>query len=753
MKQVLIRARTLLWTPRVAIVTSVLAGGGSALVFLPLFGLPGYELGLALSIGVGLLGGPVGVWAITRVRAGGAPLDPRAFLRAVATATLILAAACTVPAGVATLFATAFTPCDPFAQLGLFALLVLPALALAPATGAAAAQAFRHPRTATGVYAALVATSLVSTLLPVYFGPQVFAMNHFLGYLPGPLYDEALEVTPALLWFRAETIAWAAVFLATGIALGKAWRIALALGTPFFVVALALEWAGPHLGTRMSVTRLEEALGARRTTPHFDLVYPREKPSTAVDRLVRDLEFRHQQIRRFLGTAPNAPIRVFVYRSPEEKRALVGAERTQYAKPWRLELHLNDAPLPHPTLKHELVHVMAAALGTGPFRVPARFGVLPQMAVVEGVAVAAEGPQGELTLHGWAAAMRRSRLAPEVRQIFDPKGFYTSAAARAYTVAGSFLLFLRDTQGAEGFEALYRGEPFESAFGRPLPHLADDWERFLDAFPLEPWEEELARARFRKGSIFSRTCAREVANLSFRAAEALDAHPEWALSGFERCARLQPDEPSFPLGQARAYQALGKTEQAFDLLASVRRKTSGGGEVAAEIALAQADLAAKLGRSDEARSLLEEIVALGLGAGLDRTARVKLAGLDSPEAQEAVSAYFQPGPDGERLDRLRHAAKADPKNAVVAYLLGRKLYAAGDAEEAATQLQRALSENLPRSLWAEANRLLLAALAQAGACDEVQRWARERLGPTAGSALAAWARDWEERCDFDGAFR
>ena len=68
-----------------------------------------------------------------------------------------------------------------------------------------------------------------------------------------------------------------------------------------------------------------------------------------VERRVRDLEFRHQQLARFLGAAPaRAAIRVWLYRTDAEKQALVGAGRTQFAKPWRRELHINEAPSPTP---------------------------------------------------------------------------------------------------------------------------------------------------------------------------------------------------------------------------------------------------------------------------------------------------------------------------------------------------------------------------------------------------------------------
>src|SRR6476469_10903648 len=63
MRQVLIRALALLKRPFVAVVALLIAGGGSALVFAPLFGVPGYELSEAVALATGLLGGIVGAAA------------------------------------------------------------------------------------------------------------------------------------------------------------------------------------------------------------------------------------------------------------------------------------------------------------------------------------------------------------------------------------------------------------------------------------------------------------------------------------------------------------------------------------------------------------------------------------------------------------------------------------------------------------------------------------------------------------------
>ena len=104
----------------------------------------------------------------------------------------------------------------------------------------------------------------------------------------------------------------------------------------------------------------------------------------------------------------------------------------------------------------------------------------------EGFAVAADDPiQGELTLHQWAAGMRRQKLAPDMRKLMGTEGFYQSAPSRAYTVAGSFLRFLADTYGAEKVRVLYAHADFQQAYGRPLNDLVTEWERYVDALPLD----------------------------------------------------------------------------------------------------------------------------------------------------------------------------------------------------------------------------------------------------------------------------
>ena len=775
MRQVLFRATHLSRRPAVLGIAVLLALGGSGLVVLPLFGVPGLELGLALSIGVGLLGGAVGIASVRQERRlaeqaanreplASAPLAltaPQLAWRALAPALLLDLAVLVPPFAAATLYAWVGTRCDPFALVGFYPLLTVPSAGLAATVGVFCGFATRRRGRAVLLYAGLVLLSLGATVWPLVFGPQVFASNPFLGYLPGPLYDESLTLSASLLWFRLETVL---LTLAVGALLvllldvpalrlrrlhSRSGALVL-LGMAALGIAL-LEAHATDLGLRMTDAALEERLGGQRESEHFQFISPRGMSRQDVERRLRDMEFRYSQVEHFLGEAPRGRIRVWLYRTDAEKQALVGAGRTQYAKPWRQELHINGRDFPHPTFKHELAHVMAGPSGSGPFRVTTRLGLWPLMGVIEGLAVAADNPvQGDLTLDEWAAGMRRQKLAPDIRKLVGPEGFYQSAPARAYTLVGSFLRYLADTYGAEKLRALYAHADFEGTYGRPLDALATEWETRLDALPLDEATVSRALQRFRTGSLFTRSCAREVVRLQDEARDYLASAPERSLALYQRASQLQPQEPSFLLGQATALDKLERPEDAAGVLATLAQQVKGQPAQEAEVALAQAGVASRPGHEAEARAFLEHVLALTPSPEVTRTAQVKLAGLEEPARAPALQSYFREEHEELRLLRLETALEALPQDPYLHYLLGRRLLQVDAPIEALPHLTQALQHGpLPDALRREAVRLEVQAAWLAGDCGTVHH----EVGalPDYGPALRASLSEWAERCDFEQA--
>lgn len=774
MGQVLIRALGTLRRAPVALTWLLLAGGGAALVVLPLFGLPGYELSAALALGQGLLGGVAGIAAARlerRLIRGADPRPPNArrFDSALGSTLNAAAAACTLntlalapPLAASIVYALSSTRCDPFTNLGFFPLLAVPSAVLSATVGVFVGFATRRVWTAGFLYAACLAVSLAVTVPPIVFGPQVFAFNHLLGYLPGPLYDEALSVTPALAWFRLETlllaltvVVWPALMLdmksgALTRPHVRPWAALLLVG--LIAGIFTLEERGPQLGTRMNDAVLEEKLGGKRESEHFVLHHPRGKPKEELERIVRDLEFRHAQISAFFGQPPPGKVHVWWYRSAAEKQLLVGAGGTQFAKPWRREIHVNDAPFPHSVLKHELVHAMAGPYGAPPFGVTATLGgLLVNAGLVEGLAVAADNPVDDLTLHEWAAGMKKQKLLPDLRALMQPTGFYAAAPARAYTAAGSFVRWLGDTHGGDKVRGLYKAGDFAGVYGTPLNGLVTEWEKFLDALPLDASAANQAFGRFRKGSLFTRPCAREVARLQVEAGELLQSDPEEAVRRYLRCAELQPDEPGFALGQARALQRAGRKADADQVLTQLSNTVKDLPGPAAEVAMARADLAWANGKPADTRARLEEILTLDPSPQMDRTARVKLAALDAPGARgAALWSYFKPGGDDVKLLVLRAALRDDQPDVFLQYLLGRRLAQGSAPALALPYLAAALAPGtLPDSIRKETLRLQLEALYLSGDCAGVQD-AVGRL-PSFSTAFAATAKEWAARCAFETA--
>ncbi len=161
----------------------------------------------------------LGAMAAVEVRKAPRPRVPRvepsgpvgAVATAMGAAFLLGSAAATVPFLGASILTLTTTACSPWGQGAIYPLLVLPTALLAAAAGVFARTLFPGRLRAFAVGAALLVASLAWTAWPIAVGPQVFAYNFFLGWFPGPVYDEALRLPPALLWFRVETLLWAAL--------------------------------------------------------------------------------------------------------------------------------------------------------------------------------------------------------------------------------------------------------------------------------------------------------------------------------------------------------------------------------------------------------------------------------------------------------------------------------------------------------------------------------------------------------------
>ena len=125
----------------------------------------------------------------------------------------------------------------------------------------------------------------------------------------------------------------------------------------------------------------------------------------------------------------------------------MGSRGTLVARPWTHEMHIRWTHYTDNALAHELAHIFSAVFGGGPLELATRGGLLPDIGLLEELALAADWPPHELDPHESAAAMRALDIAPDIRSIFSPTGFWAQPGRKAYTLMGSFVRWLIETHG------------------------------------------------------------------------------------------------------------------------------------------------------------------------------------------------------------------------------------------------------------------------------------------------------------------
>lgn len=414
--------------------------------------------------------------------------------------------------------------------VGFFLLLPVVTALFASALGVFCTAHYRRPKT---VFTLFVAATFIEVLTIGYFTPAIFSYNFFYGYFPGLTYDEALGIQPPLILFRVFTLMLAAALVWMAWLLLRSthsdvptWEKGLTLvgemlqGRRVFITTaiatliIVVWWFRGELGFDASSRFIQHQLGKAYTTPHFRIYYAASSYSDDEIRWVAaEHEFRLKQITDALRMPFRGTIESYIYPSAEVKQRLMGAGNTNIAKPWSGQIHLTQQTL-DATLKHELVHVLAAPFGLPIIKASLSTGL------VEGLAMAIEWDWGNRTLHQYAAAMRRFGVAPEIAALMSFTGFAAHASSVSYVLAGSFCRYLMDTYGMRPVMQVYRSNDYERAFGKSLHALIDEWHAFLDKIPVGGDDRDAVDVLFRRPPIFEKVCARVVAMRNKEAAKA-----------------------------------------------------------------------------------------------------------------------------------------------------------------------------------------------------------------------------------------
>lgn len=738
----------------------VWALGVAALGFVPGFAGPTYPLGIVVGVALGPVVALTGANAVARLMRGAASISTEAALGVGVSTGLRLFA---IALGVAVVHGARVGLCDPVGDLGRWL--------LGPGVGAVLAGIWatlvgRHlPNQAKLRWTLAVALPLLSysaSFWRFYTTPMVFAFDHFVGYFAGTLYDTELGSLERLWTYRIGSLGFAGcgLWLLKSVSLRPRLNVSSTASRSIGGVAGALlagvvTARGPDFGHYQTVTSIHEVLHHRveneRCVVRFGVGVPRD----AATLLARECADHVSELERYFEVAAPRQTTVYLFQSAEQKAWFMGARHVYIAKPWREEIYIQAQGFPHPVLRHELAHVVAGGLGQGPFRIAGGLGGLsPDPGRIEGFATAAAPSEDDpLTSHQWAAAMKRLGLLPPLGDLFQ-LGFFGSNSSTAYTVAGAFVEWLRETFGVKSLRLWYGGASLEQATGSSTSELELRFLAALDAVRLTDTELAAARARFDRPAVLARKCPylvdAELANgLGLVAAgECGDAQ-----AVLEAVLEMDPLALRAELGLGQCSQASGAFEDARRRYTNVT--TSG---LANSIFRAAAferlgDVAWQDGNHALATDYYERAANLVVEEERLRQLDVKLLAMGGADehARRAMATVFfgsdgkgpLPVSSGFELGQWLQATDAP----LAHYLVGKQFWSAGKWQAALVHLQHAMAAELPPRVVREAARgTLIAACAVQDRVSVAAAAAalRDDLAFPAGSAKA-W-HDFAERC-------
>ena len=447
-----------------------------------------------------------------------------------------------------------------------YAVLVFPALLFT--AGLAALLCVLFGRLRATVYTVVFLLILLHVPFVGLTRPQIFAFNPIIGFFPGFTYDESLLVLNRVLLYRATTLAAAAILFAMSAIL---WRlrarthdngrgvshvapewIVVALLVPACVVVFVLS---DRLGFSSSESYIRQRLGATCRRGLVEYVYPSANVTRAqIERVAAAQEFALERMRREMNLGPGAPVTVFIYAGPDQKGRLIGARQTDISKPWLGQVHVNAADVQQ-VLTHELAHVRAREFGFSPLEIGRNTGL------IEGFAVAMERRSYDEPLPRAAAEVFAAGMPVRLEQLFTYQGFAVAAPSVAYTLAGSFCLFLIDRYGPESFKHVYRTGDWSAVNGSSLDALLSEWRALIDTVLIDAGGREKARYLFRRPSIFMKDCARVIAHRNEETARLLEAREyEAALASAEASLALSRSPEGVYL-QVRALAGLRRSQE------------------------------------------------------------------------------------------------------------------------------------------------------------------------------------------------
>ncbi len=405
------------------------------------------------------------------------------------------------------LFITSFfTGCLTFDGFGFWVFTPLPAVFLGTIIGRLI-RSFYLPFSRVLTICILLFIGVGVWVMEFFSFPQVYFYNHIWGIWPGPIFDEAVQLTGSFLYFRWITFLWIVLLWVL-----PTWsqNLQTKLITGLTLISLLFSYLNlDEAGIISPRESIKVQLGGVHQTEHFDLYFDDDFYSPEeIQYWAAKHEFHFQQINDLLNIEwpKDQRIESFLYAHAWQKKKITGAKFTSYVPIWleQDQLHIAKQQLDG-VLKHELVHVISKQFGNSLYNGSRSIGLIEGLA--EGIA---KDASAQSTLHQIVAGEKPYPTAEEMEAALSFSGFYGSAGAISYTTAGSFVEYLLSNYSPDTFKNAYASADLALAYDTSFSALVNNWHQTLDNIPIDSVDRQVSEYIFAQRSLFEKNCPHSI---------------------------------------------------------------------------------------------------------------------------------------------------------------------------------------------------------------------------------------------------
>jgi hypothetical protein len=459
--------------------------------------------------------------------------------------------------------------CSFWDGLLFYLVITSPAIIIGAALGAASVIMLKRFQVVLVVILFIIVLLIIA--FEIYFNPQVYVYNPILGFFPGTIYDEGIEVTARLILYRVfNTIFFGSIFyLTVKHFYYKKRKSALLIVIISILIAGVFYFFSPNLGYSTTVRSLTKTLGKTISSEHFIIHYDKRLEDKQMKMLALNHEYYYNVLKGFFETEVDEKIVSFIFYDNDQKKELFGSKYADVAKPWLNQIYIAYDNWEH-TLKHELAHCFSATFGAGIFKLASGFNPL----LIEGIAEAADGSYDENDIHYMAALAYNSDYKIDLQYLLTKTGFFTNPSSISYIYAGSFVKYLIDNYGIKIFKDFYLNDELETSYKVELNILLNDYYSFLSDFKSSTTLDN-AHYYFGRKSLLQKTCPRAIASYLSSGWEQLRINNiEGAQNTFQTVLSLA-DNYAALVGLARTYEIKDSIKMAIALLSDKINKFEG----------------------------------------------------------------------------------------------------------------------------------------------------------------------------------